>query len=94
MIERKNLFSIPFYDKTSYNGSYCGMRFRIEKHTQEDETVLLATYWPGPYCFSATDPELMSRQTFPYSPEGIDAVCEWLNQSYEADADTFLSVHI
>lgn len=94
MIERKDLFSIPFYDKTTYSGSYCGMRFRIEKYIQEDETFLLATYWPGPFCYSATSPELMHSQTFPYSPEGIDAACNWLNQSYEDDADTFRVVHI
>ena len=30
MIERKDLFSIPFYNKTQYTGSHLGMRYRIE----------------------------------------------------------------
>lgn len=50
MIERKDLFSIPFYNKTQYTGSHLGMRYRIEKHVEDDSTTLLATWWPGPYC--------------------------------------------
>ena len=53
MIQRKDLFSIPFYNKTQYTGSNLGMRYRIEKHVEDDSTTLLATWWPGPYCFTA-----------------------------------------
>ena len=45
MIQRKDLFSIPFYNKTQYTGSHLGMRYRIEKHVEDDSTTLLATWW-------------------------------------------------
>lgn len=94
MIERKDLFSIPFYDKTNYSGSYQGMRFRIEKQKQEEQVSLLVTYWPGPYCFTATDRALMNSRTFSYSPEGLDEACQWLNEIYRQQEDTFRAVHI
>ena len=62
MIQRKDLFSIPFYNKTQYTGSNLGMRYRIEKHVEDDSTTLLATWWPGPYCFTAT-PDEQKRPT-------------------------------
>ena len=81
MIQRKDLFSIPFYNKTQYTGSNLGMRYRIEKHVEDDSTTLLATWWPGPYCFE-------------YSDEGIGQACDWLNQVYTEDADLFKTVPI
>ncbi len=45
MIQRKDLFSIPFYNKTQYTGSNLGMRYRIEKHVEDDSTTLLATWY-------------------------------------------------
>ena len=93
MIKRTDLFSIPFYDKTNYSGSYLGMHFRIEKLKQEEDTLLLATYWPGPYCFTATKDELKKTNTFAYSPEGLDLACDWLNQMYEEHVDVFKQVH-
>lgn len=62
MIQRKDLFSIPFYNKTQYTGSNLGMRYRIEKHVEDDSTTLLATWWPGPYCFTATPDEQKKDQ--------------------------------
>lgn len=94
MIERRDLFSIPFYDKTHYSGSFRGMRFRIEKQKQEEQVSLLVTYWPGPYCFTATDPDLMTRRTFPYSAEGLDQACDWLNEVYRENENAFRAVHI
>ena len=49
MIERKDLFTIPFYKKTHFSGSYQGMHYRIERIEQDDQTALRATVCPGPY---------------------------------------------
>ena len=94
MIERKDLFSIPFYNKTQYTGSNLGMRYRIEKHTEDDATSLLVTWWPGPYCFTATPDEKKKTSAFEYSDEGIGQACDWLNQVYEENADLFKTVPI
>ena len=94
MIERKDLFSIPFYNKTQYTGSHLGMRYRIEKHVEDDSPTLLATWWPGPYCFTATPDEQKKTNTFEYSDEGIGQACDWLNQVYEENADLFKTVPI
>ena len=93
MIKRTDLFSIPFYDKTNFSGSYLGMHYRIEKVKQEDGAILLATYWPGPKCFAATDEELKKTNTFDYSTQGLDLACDWLNQMYEEHTDIFKYVH-
>lgn len=91
MIQRNSLFSIPFYKKTHYSGSYQGMRFRIEKSASGDDTVLLATYWPGPYCFEATSEEQKKTNTFPFTEDGISQACDWLNQIYEDNKSSFSS---
>ena len=85
MIERKDLFSIPFYNKTQYTGSHLGMRYRIEKHVEDDSTTLLATWWPD---------EQKKTNTFEQSNEGIGQACNWLNQVYKENADLFKTVPI
>lgn len=89
MIQRNDLFSIPFYDKTCFSGSYRGMRFRLEKHTKEKESVLLVTYWPGPYAYTATPDDKKKTNTFEYSEAGISLACDWLNQIYEENEALF-----
>ena len=37
MIERKDLFTIPFYKKTHFSGSYQGMHYRIERIEQDEK---------------------------------------------------------
>ena len=37
MIERKDLFSIEFYKRSPFTGSYRGMHYRLEKHEEDHE---------------------------------------------------------
>lgn len=106
MIERKNLFTIPFYKKTHFTGSYLGMRYRIErterpaapdevsKNEPENITVLKATVFPGPYCFDVVPEEEKTAMEFPFSEEGIADACRWLNKQYEAAPEKWAKGHI
>lgn len=97
MIERKDLFTIPFYKKTYFTGSYRGMRYRIEQFSRplsdtppdsekepEMITVLKATVFPGPYCFDVVPETEKTSAEFDFSEEGIENACRWLNEQYEA----------
>ena len=72
MIERKDVLSIPYLKKTTFTGSYEGLRFRLavlkkeilpeDKEGQKTEfQVLEVTAWEGPYGFDATPEEQKQR---------------------------------
>lgn len=101
MIERKNLFSIPFYKKTFFTGTWQGMHYKIERKeessTEENgeekkETYFLVTVWPGPYCYDKTREDVKYHERFQFSTEGLDEICDWLNQQYEEKEETWKQV--
>lgn len=94
MIERIDLFQIPFYKKTCYTGSYLGMHYKIEHVKEEDNECLRATTWPGPYCYASTDDSKKTSADFAFTTEGIDEACVWLNEQYEAHTDIWSTVHM
>ena len=49
MIERKDVMPVNFLKKENFTGSDTGMRYRMEKASKEEETVLKVTVWPEPY---------------------------------------------
>ena len=57
MIERKDVMPVNFLKKENFTGSDTGMRYRMEKASKEEETVLKVTVWPEPYGYDATPPE-------------------------------------
>lgn len=98
-IERKNLFSIPFYKKTHFSGSCKGMHFKIERAEQliegeeeRKETIFKVTVWPGPYCLEKTSDEMKYCSTFPFSTEGLDQICDWLNLQYSEKEEQWKKV--
>ena len=82
MIERKDLFTIPFYKKTHFSGSYHGMHYRLERAEQDDHSILRATEFPGPYCFDVVADDKKTSREFDFSEEGIENACKWLNEQY------------
>lgn len=81
MIQRKDLLAFDFYKKEKFTGSYCGMRYLIEK-TKEDDTGQFAVYiWPGPYCFEATQ-EKKEKKVFPFCEESLGEITDYLNEMY------------
>lgn len=79
MLERKDVMPISFLKKENFTGGNNGMRFRMEKSSLEEESVLLVTAWPEPYCYDATPDEQKVKETFPFTEEGIISGVKWLN---------------
>ena len=91
MIERKDILSIPYLKKTTFTGSYDGLRFRFavvkkESEVQEKEQqVLQITAWEGPYGFDATSEEKKQQIETEFSEEGLQNGIDWLNALWDAD---------
>lgn len=45
--------------------------------------VFRVTIWPGPYNFASTDDDKKTSATFPFTPDGKDAVVAWLNEQWQ-----------
>lgn len=83
MIERKNVMPVNFLKKENFTGSDTGMRYRMEKASKEEETILKVTAWPEPYGFDATPEEEKICEYFPFTEEGIVNAVGWLNGRHE-----------
>ena len=87
MINRNDLFHLSFYKKTHFTGSFQGMRYFITKAKEsvdEDASdVLRAIVYPEPYNFENTPDEDKTCADFPFTEEGLDSACDWLNEQYE-----------
>jgi hypothetical protein len=60
-------------------GSNKSMRYRLE-HTQDGEqSKLLVTLWPHPFCFAKTPSELKTLQVFSFDEDGVNAAIAWMN---------------
>lgn len=84
MIERREIFSMPFYKKEAFTGSDAGLRFWIGKtdvedpDTQETKTVLRAILWPEPFALAHTADEKKVMKDFSFDTEGLDMVYDWI----------------
>lgn len=85
MIERIDLFHLPFYKKEAFTGSDRGVRFWIGKteipkegSEEEKDTVLQVIMWPEPFALKHTADEKKVKKEFPFSEEGLDMVYEWI----------------
>lgn len=91
MVQRSDLFHLSFYKKTHFTGSYQGMRYYITGAGASDEEnapdVLRATIYPEPYNYEHTPEEDKTSNDFPFTEEGLDLACEWLNEQYDARRD-------
>lgn len=98
MIERKDILSIPYLKKTTFTGSYEGLRFRFAvvkkefppkdgEEKGEEKQVLEITAWEAPYGFDATPEEKKQRMESDFSEEGIQQGIDWLNGLWMAEPD-------
>lgn len=96
MIERNDLFHLSFYKKTHLTGSFRGMRYYItsakESETEDAADVLRAIVYPEPYNFEHTPDEDKTHADFPFTEDGLDAACDWLNKQYETHRDRWQHV--
>ena len=83
-MEGITLYSIDYYKKSVFKGSYRGMNFRISKDGDEEEKKLLATAWKGPFILEKTKEKLdaknfyyfngeFDKQFFPSSVDGAES---------------------
>lgn len=91
MINRNELYHIPFYDKSKFTGSYCGMRYMLQKIKGEEsgENRLKVTIWPGPLGYEVTPDDKKTSMLYEYSDSGIDEACEWLNEQYQINKELY-----
>ena len=90
MIQKKDLLAFDFYKKEKFTGSFCGMRYLIEKEEEGDAGQFAVYTWPGPYSFGATQKK-KDKQVFPFAEESLDKIADYLNQMYAKGKDTLYS---
>ena len=78
-MEGITLYSILYYEKSVFKGSYRGMNFRIGKKDGEENKMLTATAWKGPLILEKTR-EIPVTHDFAFSDEGIAESEKWLEQ--------------
>lgn len=83
MIQKQDLFNTRFYDKSWFYGSFQGMHYRIEKISNDDDSHFQVTTWPGPYNYETTEETEKTVADFPFSEDGLQKVCDYLNKTHE-----------
>lgn len=87
MITREQLYVLDYYKKNTYMGSDGPLYYRIyrvEKAVSEAEdgaeqqAVLEAVCWPGPFIYDRTDDNQKHFKQFEYSEEGMEEIISWL----------------
>ena len=82
MLKREDILSLGYLKKTQFKGSYRGMRFQLQKETQEEEQGLRVYAWPEPFAYDCTDEDKKRSRALPFNEEGIVQAVEWLNEVY------------
>lgn len=78
-MEGITLYSILYYERSVFKGSYRGMNFYLQKGGEEEHPVLVATAWRGPFAYDCTEEEKYVKE-FPFSDEGIGQADAWLTE--------------
>ncbi len=89
MLKRSDVLSIPYLKKTSFSGSYQGMRFLMRMEKGEETTVLRVIYWKEPYSYDATKEEDKTAAEFEFSEDGIQKAVDWLNDRWKEHREDF-----
>jgi len=88
-MEHQDLF-IPtlhtFENNNIFTGSWGNLRFKITpeivmatpKEVNLEESSMKAEYWHGQFCYEKS--EIEAEQVFPMSPEGREAMGQWLRE--------------
>ena len=90
-IRRESLWGLSHYTYgEAYFGSCRGMRFRVareplknvSRNTPEEQAQgnLKASVWPEPFAYAKADPDTVTDRLFPFSEEGMEQVCAFLNE--------------
>ena len=71
MLELKDFMPINFLKKEKFTGSHKGLRFRMEKLEENEETFLFVSVWPEPYSY-----DLKTS----FDADGIARGVDWINE--------------
>ncbi len=78
-MEEITLYSILYYEKSVFKGSYRGMNFRLGKTESEKTKKLTATAWKGPFILEKTNEQPVTHD-FDFSNEGVAEAKKWLEE--------------
>jgi hypothetical protein len=78
-MEGISLYSIQYYERSVFKGSYRGINFRLAKGGDEEHKCLTATAWKGPFILEKS-PETPVTQEFEFSDEGLAQADAWLQE--------------
>ena len=89
-ITASDLLPLSFLEMSPYTGQKRGLRFRLEKRTEEtaeigSKKLIHCFSWRGPLAFEHTEPGLMDEADFPFSDQGISELIDYLNKKLEVD---------
>jgi len=73
------LYSILYYEKSVFKGSYRGMNFRLGRSGDGEQKLLTATAWKGPLILEKTE-ETPVTKDFAFSDDGIAEAEKWLEE--------------
>lgn len=80
MIAKENFHVFNYVNREDYFASMDGMRYLLHKKSTDDGAKLEVVIWPEPYCFAKTPEETKQRTEFEFSPAGVEAAADWLNE--------------
>ena len=89
MLERNDVLSIPYLKKTSFSGSYQGMRFLMRMEKGDEDTKLHVCCWEETYSYEATKDEDKVEAEFEFSEDGIKRAVDWLNDRWKEHQDEY-----
>lgn len=87
MIERKDILSIPYLKKTSFTGSFQGMRFRFLLEKAGEEQHLEIAAWEEPYAYENTLDEKKIKMQTAFTEDGICEGIAWLNSLWAREPE-------
>ena len=81
MLELKDFMPINFLKKEKFTGSHKGLRFRMEKLEENEETFLFVSVWPEPYSYDFTPEEEKEHLKPTFDADGIARGVDWINET-------------
>lgn len=82
VIKNEDILSLNYYKKEKFTGSDRGMRYLIQKDTENGTDVFRVHVWPGPYNFESTDDSKKITAAFPFTLDGKRQVVDYLNAQW------------
>lgn len=82
-MKRSDLLSLEYYKFQPFSGSESGLRYRVEKYQESEDSnkQLKVTLWPEPFSFENTPDDKKTSQLFDFSEDGLVECADWINSN-------------